>query len=151
MDISKASNFERYVFDLVGRDGARVRELYRRLDAQGEFELPPTNTAFVSGRSTHADRLRTIKQVYDRFGVMIDPHTADGVKVGLEHREPGVPLLCLETALPVKFSQTIREALGRDPERPKRLENLEKLPQRFTVMERDAVAVKRYLEQHGAT
>src|SRR5712664_5029665 len=144
MDISKASNFERYVFDLVGRDGARVKELYRRLDAQGEFELPPTNTPFVSGRSAHADRLRTIKQVYDRFGVTIDPHTADGVKVGLEHREPGVPLLCLETALPVKFSQTIREALGRDPERPKRLENLEKLPQRFTVIERDTDAVKRY-------
>ena len=151
MDISKASNFERYVFDLVGRDGARVRDLYRRLDSRGEFDLPRPDGEFVSGRSTHADRLRTIKQVYDKFGVMIDPHTADGVKVGLEHRETGVPLLCLETALPVKFSQTIREALGRDPERPKRLENLEKLPQRFTVMERDAVAVKRYLEQHGAT
>jgi len=149
MDISKASNFERYVFDLVGRDGARVKELYRRLDAQGEFELPPANTPFVSGRSAHADRLRTIKQVYDRFGVTIDPHTADGVKVGLEHREPGVPLLCLETALPVKFSQTIREALGRDPERPKRLENLEKLPQRFTVVERDSDAVKRYIEDHA--
>ncbi len=149
MDISKASNFERYVFDLVGRDGARVKELYRQLDAQGEFELPPTNTAFVSGRSVHADRLRTIKQVYDRFGAMIDPHTADGVKVGLEHREPGVPLLCLETALPVKFSHTIREALGRDPERPKRLENLEKLPQRFTVIERDTDAVKRYIEDHA--
>jgi threonine synthase len=149
MDISKASNFERYVFDLVGRDGARVKELYRQLDAQGEFELPRTDTAFVSGRSTHADRLRTIKRVYDRFGVMIDPHTADGVKVGLQHREPGVPLLCLETALPVKFSQTIREALGRDPERPKRLENLEKLPQRFTVIERDTDAVKRYIEDHA--
>ena len=80
---------------------------------------------------------------------MIDPHTADGVKVGLEHRETGVPLLCLETALPVKFSQTIREALGRDPERPKRLENLEKLPQRFTVIERDTDAVRRYIEDHA--
>ncbi len=149
MDISKASNFERYVFDLVGRDGARVRDLYRRLDAGGEFDLPRSDSDFVSGRSTHADRLRTIKQVYDKFGVMIDPHTADGVKVGLEHREPGVPLLCLETALPVKFSQTIREALGRDPERPERLENLEKLPQRYTVIERDTDAVKRYIEDHA--
>ena len=149
MDISKASNFERYVFDLVGRDGARVRDLYRRLDSRGEFDLPRPDGEFVSGRSTHADRLRTIKQVYDRFGVMIDPHTADGVKVGLEHRQPGVPLLCLETALPVKFSQTIREALGRDPERPKRLENLEKLPQRFTVIERDPDAVRRYIEDHA--
>jgi len=149
MDISKASNFERYVFDLVGRDGARVRDLYRCLDSSGEFDLPRPDGEFVSGRSTHADRLRTIKQVYDRFGVMIDPHTADGVKVGLEHRQPGVPLLCLETALPVKFSQTIREALGRDPERPKRLESLETLPQRFTVIERDPDAVRRYIEDHA--
>ena len=149
MDISKASNFERYVFDLVGRDGARVRDLYRRLDSSGEFDLPRPDGEFVSGRSTHADRLRTIKQVYDRFGVMIDPHTADGVKVGLEHRQPGVPLLCLETALPVKFSRTIREALGRDPERPKRLESLETLPQRFTVIERDPDAVRRYIEDHA--
>jgi len=150
MDISKASNFERYVFDLVGRDGARVKELYRQLDAQGEFELPPTNTAFVSGRSTHADRLRTIQQIFDKFGVMIDPHTADGVKVGLEHREPGIALVCLETALPAKFAATLREALGREPQRPAGFENLEKLPQRFTVMEPDAAAVKRYIEQHGA-
>jgi len=150
MDISKASNFERYVFDLVGRDGARVKELYRQLAAQGEFELPPTNTAFVSGRSTHADRLRTIQQIFDKFGVMIDPHTADGVKVGLEHREPGIALVCLETALPAKFAATLREALGREPQRPAGFENLEKLPQRFTVMEPDAAAVKRYIEQHGA-
>ena len=150
MDISKASNFERYVFELVGRDGARVKELYRQLDAQGEFELPRTDTAFVSGRSTHADRLRTIQQIFDKFGVMIDPHTADGVKVGLEHREPGIALVCLETALPAKFAATLREALGREPQRPAGFENLEKLPQRFTVMEPDAAAVKRYIERHGA-
>jgi len=151
MDISKASNFERYVLDLVGRDGARVRDLYRQLDARGEFDLPRPSGEFVSGRSTHADRLRTIKQVYDKFGVMIDPHTADGVKVGLEKRAAGIPLICLETAQPVKFAATLREALGREPQRPHGLENLEKLPQRFTVMERDAAAIKRYIEQHGAT
>jgi threonine synthase len=150
MDISKASNFERYVFDLVARDGARVRDLYRRLDAKGEFDLPRSDSDFVSGRSTHADRLRTIKQVYDRFGVMIDPHTADGVKVGLEKREAGIALICLETAQPAKFAATLGEALGREPQRPKGFENLEKLPQRFTVMERDAAAIKRYIERHGA-
>ena len=151
MDISKASNFERYVFDLAGRDGARVRDLYHRLDAKGEFDLPHSNSEFVSGRSAHADRLRTIKQVYDKFGVMIDPHTADGVKVGLEKRAAGIALICLETAQPVKFAATLREALGREPRRPSGFENLEKLPQRFTVMEPDAAAVKRYIEQHGAT
>ena len=68
---------------------------------------------------------------------MIDTHTADGVKVGLEHREPGVPLICLETALPVKFAETIREALGREPEVPYGLAGLETLPQRFCVLDAD--------------
>jgi threonine synthase len=77
---------------------------------------------------------------------MIDPHTADGVKVGLEHRDPLVPLICLETALPAKFAGTLRTALGRDPERPAELAGLEKLPQRFRVVPNDAAALKRYIE-----
>ncbi len=153
MDISKASNFERYAFDLVGRDGARVKELWRRLEQDGEFDLSHSaffrmvpKTGFVSGRSTHADRIQTIKSLYSRFGVVIDPHTADGVKVGLEHREPLVPLICLETALPVKFAETIRAALGREPERPSEFADLERRPQRFKVLPNDAGALKRYIE-----
>jgi threonine synthase len=153
MDISKASNFERYVFDLVGGDGVRVRELWRRLEQDGEFDLSHSafwrqvpQTGFVSGQSSHADRIRTIQMVHSRFGVVIDPHTADGVKVGLEHREPLVPLICLETALPAKFAETIRAALGREPERPAELAGLEKLPQRFKVIQNDVGALKRYIE-----
>jgi threonine synthase len=153
MDISKASNFERYVFDLVGRDGAQVRELWRRLDEDGEFDLSHSpyyprvrDTGFVSGRSAHEDRVRTIKSIHKLFGLVIDPHTADGVKVGLDHREPLVPLICLETALPAKFASTIRAALGRDPERPAEFAGLEKLPQRFQVVPNDAAALKRYIE-----
>ncbi len=156
MDISKASNFERYVFDIAGRDGAAVRELWRRLETEGEFDLAGSpyfrqvaETGFVSGRSRHADRLATIRRVQERYGVTIDPHTADGVKVGLEHREAGVPLICLETALPAKFAETIREALGRDPERPSGFENLESLPQRFELIDADAGAVKRYIAAHA--
>ena len=152
MDISNASNFERYVFDLVGCDGAKVRELWNKLDAEGVFDLSGTEyfrrvpeTGFVSGTSTHGNRLDTIRQVWRDYGVMIDPHTADGVKVGLQHRSPGVPLVCLETALPVKFDATIREALGRDPDRPTGYENLEALPQRFEVMDADAEALKAYI------
>jgi len=155
MDISKASNFERYVFELVGRDPARVRELWRRLEAEGEFDLAPSpywprvaQSGFVSGRSSHSDRIATIRKVFERYGRMIDPHTADGVKVALEHREPGVPLVCLETAAPAKFAATIREALGREPERPAELRDLERRPQRFTVIEPDADAVKRYIASH---
>jgi threonine synthase len=152
MDISKASNFERYVFDLVGRDPARVRELWRRLELEGEFDLARSpywprvaQSGFVSGKSTHADRVSTIRTVYERHGIMIDPHTADGVKVGLEHREPTVPLVCLETAAPAKFAGILREALGREPERPAELRDLERLPQRVAVVEADAAAVKRYI------
>jgi threonine synthase len=68
------------------------------------------------------------------------------VKVGLEHREALVPLVCLETALPVKFAATIRTALGRDPQRPAEFADLEKLPQRFQVLANDAEALKRYIE-----
>ena len=144
MDISKASNFERYAFELVGRDGARIRELF----SGGEFRLAP-GSEFASGRSAHADRLATIRAVHSKYGVMIDPHTADGVKVGLEHRESGVPLVCVETAAPAKFAETLREALGRDPERPAELRDLERRPQRVTLIEPDADAVKRYIAAHS--
>ena len=156
MDISKASNFERYVFDLVGRDGARVRDLWARLDRDGEFDLSrspffkATDTGFVAGQSTHADRISTIRTLSSKYGVVVDPHTADGVKVGLEHREPGVPLVCLETALPVKFAATIREALGREPERPAEFAGIEGRPQRFEVIPPDASLLKRFIESHAA-
>jgi len=152
MDISKASNFERYVYDLVGADGARLRDLWRRLDADGEIDLANSpyygrvrDTGFVSGRSTHADRLATIRHLYAKYGVMVDPHTADGVHVALKYREPGVPLLCLETALPLKFGETIREALGREPERPAEFAGLEERPQRYEVIDADAELLKRHI------
>jgi threonine synthase len=150
MDISKASNFERFVFDLLGRDGARTKALF----AGNGFELSATDFArvrefgFVSGRSTHADRVATIRDVATTHGVVIDTHTADGVKVGREHRQPEVPMLVLETALPAKFAATIVEALGREPDRPAGFENIESLPKRFTVVPADVRAVQQYIEAH---
>ena len=147
MDISKASNFERYVFDLLERDGAQVK---RRFSSGEGFDLALIpRPGFVSGKSTHADRLATIRAIHSKYGVTIDPHTADGVKVGLAHRDPGVPLICLETALPAKFADTIREALGSEPARPAGLAKLEELPQRFEVIKPDAGALKRYMEKHA--
>jgi threonine synthase len=141
MDISRASNFERYVFELLERDGAQVK---RRFSSAEGFDLSLVpRPGFASGRSNHGDRIATIRAVQEKYGITIDPHTADGVKVGLEHREAGVPLVCLETALPAKFSETIREALGREPARPAGFERLEQLPQRFEVIPPDAEAVKK--------
>lgn len=157
MDISKASNFERYVFDIVGRSGETVRTLWRQLDECGSFDLAGTPhwaavaaSGFVSGRSTHADRLATIRDLYVRCRLVIDPHTADGVKVAREHALPGVATICLETALPAKFAETIVEAIGREPERPPGYEGIESAPQRYQVMPVDVARLKAYIEAHAA-
>ncbi len=156
MDISKASNFERFVFDLLGRDGARTRELFgAALQRDGAFTLPAGEKArladfgFISGRSTHADRLATIRDTDARFGVVIDTHTADGLKVAREHVRPGVPMIVLETALPIKFAETIEEALGRKPAPPAALADLESRPKRFIVVKADVTVVKAFIEVHA--
>lgn len=156
MDISKASNFERFVFDLVGRDPAVVRELWRAVDSGTGFDLSATpyfprleEFGFVSGRSTHADRLATIRRAYKDYGLMIDTHTADGLKVALQHREAGVPTIVLETALPAKFEETIVEALGEKPWRPASMLDIEALPQRVEVMDVDVESVKRFIVAHS--
>jgi len=152
MDISKASNFERFVFDLVGRDPAMVARLWREVEDAGGFNLGEApcwrsidQYGFVSGRSSHADRLNAIRRIDSQYGVTIDPHTADGINVGLQHRETGVPLICMETALPAKFAETIREALGHDPAVPPGYEGLESRLQRVAVMDPDVEAVKAYI------
>ena len=155
MDISKASNFERFIFDLVGRDAATVRALWQQVDAGGSFDLRGTahfaalaGYRFASGRSSHADRLATIRDVWQRHGLMIDTHTADGIKVAREHRFAGMPMIVLETAQAVKFAETIREALGRDPVRPVELEGIENLPQKVEVVDAVANQVKDIIVRH---
>ena len=152
MDISKASNFERFVFDLLGRDSAVLKTLWREVDAGGGFDLPFEQAAakvfgFASGKSQHADRMATIRQIDRENGLVVDTHTADGVKVARELRRPGEKMICLETALPAKFSATIREALERDPPRPAGYEGLESRPQKVSVCGADAVEVKAFIER----
>ena len=156
MDISKASNFERFVFDLVGRDASKMRELWSKVDTGGSLDLNEggyfakvADYGFVSGSSNHANRMQTIRWVYEQYGVTIDTHTADALKVALEYREPDVPMVVLETALPAKFEDAIVEALGHKPERPADLMGLEDLPQRFDVMEADVAAIKQFIVDHA--
>jgi threonine synthase len=157
MDISKASNFERFVFDLLGRDAALTKDLFgAQLSKNGKFDLSAhphfadaaTRFGFSSGKSTHTNRLATIQDVYKRFGEMIDTHTADGVKVAREHLKPGVPMIVLETALPIKFAATLVEALGQQPHCPAKFEGIEALPKRVLVMKADVVQIKAYITQH---
>ena len=146
------------MFDLLGRDGARVKALFgAQLSAQGQFDLSADplfahasgKYGFASGRSTHADRLATIRATWEQHGVMIDTHTADGVKVAREHAQTGVPMIVLETALPIKFAATIVEALGREPDRPAKFEGIEDLPKRVTVLAADVKAVQAYITAHA--
>ncbi|MEN3294611.1 MAG: threonine synthase [Burkholderiales bacterium] len=160
MDISKASNFERFVYDLLDRDTERLRALFRKVDTHGGFDLSGkpgsdgdefrkvAQYGFLSGKSVHQDRVDTIRDVHAKYGVTIDTHTADGVKVARQFLTPGVPMIVLETALPAKFNETIREALGRDAERPAGFENIEALPQRFEVMPADVNQVKTFIAKH---
>jgi threonine synthase len=157
MDISKASNFERFVFDLLGRDANRVRQLFGdelarggRFDLSGDpaFGQARERFGFVSGSSTHADRIATIRATWERCRVMIDTHTADGLKVAREHRVAGTPMIVLETAQPIKFAASIVEALGREPERPARFDGIERLPRRVTVLPADVQAVKDFIAAH---
>jgi len=160
MDISKASNFERFIYDLVGRDAERTHALFRKVDTHGGFDLSGKPGAdgdefkqvarfgFASGRSTHNDRLDTIRDVADDYDITIDTHTADGIKVAREHMAPRVPMIVLETALAAKFNETILEALGTDAERPAGFDDIEALPQRYVVMPADVAQMKAYIADH---
>ena len=155
MDISKASNFERFVFDAVGRDPERTRGLFAEVEQRREFALTSAERAhlpefgLVSGRSTGADRLATIRQVHESTGEVIDPHTADALKVGREHVQAGTPMVVLETALAAKFGATVHEAIGIEPPRPARFAGIEALPRRFVTMPVDVAALKAFIAENG--
>lgn len=152
MDIASASNFERFVFDYVGRDPAKVRALWAELNEKREFNIgsakPGEAFRITSGSATDAEVLDTIREVYKKYGVIIDPHTAIAMKVGLEKRRAGIPLVVVETAQPAKFADTMREALGFEAPVPKSYEHLANLPEYTTRIENNAELVKRFIAEH---
>lgn len=157
MDISKASNFERFVFDLTLRDAARTRDLFAtQVPKHGGFTIPQIEQAqlkqkygFVAGLSTHEQRVKTIAQTYQQTGVLIDPHTADALKVAqdfaAQHHQP---IVVMETAQPMKFAATIQEALNIAPPIPDAVSHLLEMPRRYDVMPVDVQQVKNYIVSH---
>ncbi|CAN1534370.1 ThrC Threonine synthase [Burkholderiaceae bacterium] len=155
MDISKASNFERFIFDLLGQDGQRTAALFKQVDETGGFNLSADPTfhalqqfGFVSGSSSHQNRLETIRQIDAQYGVMIDPHTADGVQVARRYLQADIPMIVLETALPIKFEETIEAALGRPADCPLAFQSIKTLPQRVQTMAPDIKQVKSFITSH---
>lgn len=155
MDISKASNFERYIYDICGKNPERVRELWQQLAAKGEFLLNSDewqavkDSGFVSARSTHQDRIKCIKHVWDEYQFLVDPHTADGINAANQMRTKGEKTICLETALPTKFAKTIEEAVGFKPEVPDSYKDLLERPQKVTEMPADTELVKEFIVQNN--
>ena len=155
MDISKASNFERFIYDLLDQNGDKVRELWAGVDQGGAFDIQQLlkkvrTFGFVSGSSNHEARMKTIRATNAKYGVVIDTHTADGLKVALEYKVMGTPMIVLETALPAKFEDALVEALCDVPPRPASLDGIEDLPQKFTVMDVSVDAIKTFIQEKVA-
>jgi threonine synthase len=155
MDISKASNFERFIFDVVGRNSETVRVLYDQIKTKGFFDLKTTpfwtnvqRFGIVAGESNHAQRLAMIKTVKRNSGLIIDPHTADAFSVGTRLRNKNAPLIVMETAQPMKFDKTIKEALGEIPERHPDFVGLEEKPQNFQIIPVDTEGLKQIIAFH---
>tara|TARA_B110000967_G_scaffold173925_1_gene185834 strand:- start:406 stop:873 length:468 start_codon:yes stop_codon:yes gene_type:complete len=151
MDISKASNFERFIFDLIGRDSSALRSYWEQIDNGGSFELDKKTMkkvlgfGFTSSSSDHKNRINLIKKFHDEYDVIIDTHTADGVKASIDHLSEDIPMLVLETALPIKFEKSVLEAIGKKPVRPDVLVDLEKMNQRFEVFDNRTSLVKDFI------
>lgn len=157
MDIGKASNFERYIYHIVGEDAATLAQLWQQIADTQAFDMRDyaekiTASGFISGQSTHENRLETIQKVYQNAADFIDPHTADGVYVAKKLQDKGLlagQVICLETALPAKFEATMSEALGQVPPRPMGYEGIEDKPKKVTVIDNDVHAVRAIVEQYG--
>jgi threonine synthase len=150
MDISKASNFERFVFHMFNNDAAKIATLWREVDAGRAFDVSQTpefkaqreRFGIVAGTSSHADRLATIREVYEKTGGLIDTHTADAVKVARSMIKPGIPMIVLETALPIKFAETVKTAVGFEPPLTSAQADMMALPQRVTQIAPSVERVK---------
>jgi len=152
MDITKASNFERFIFDLLGSDGVRVQKLFR---SKKGFKLSKEEFhsikmfGFLSGQSCHKDRLNAIRHIWEAYSVMVDTHTADAIKVAIDYSFlNSTPVIVLETAKAIKFADTIYEAISLEPERPNKFKGIEDLPKYFNVMEPDVNLVKEFIRNH---
>jgi threonine synthase len=154
MDIQISSNFERLLFELTGRDAARVVGLMRDLGERGGFALSQgehgqLTETFDAERTDETATLATIKSLEAASGYLADPHTAVGISAAQRSaRRSGTPMITLATAHPAKFPDAIRQAIGRVPPEPAIVARQRTLPERVTALPADAAAIARHVETH---
>ena len=161
MDIQVASNFERLLFDLEGRDGAAVRALIAKLDTGGGFDVAAdicqqAGRQFSARRIDDSRAMKCMKRVWRECGVLLDPHSAAGVAAAedmLQERDATAgssPVICLATAHPAKFPDAVAAATGVRPALPDGLADLLQRPEHVTRLANDLAAVKEFVRAAGA-
>jgi threonine synthase len=155
MDIAEASNFERYIFDITGRDPSTVKYLMSEIKKNGFFSLigeieheDLERTGLHSGTANAKDRAKAIKDIYSKSGgVIIDTHTANAVSVAM-HYADHTPMVVLSTAKPAKFEEDMAKILpGVKIPMPAELESIAKKEQRYEVMEKDLPKLMNYVAE----
>jgi threonine synthase len=146
MDIAIPSNLERYLFELAGEDGSQVREWQSELRRLGEIHvsrelLGQMQADFLGHWTDDSDALTAIKQIFEEFGVLLDPHTAVGWSGGVAHKREGVPMVVLATADPAKFAPAVLAATGSEPTLPDGFEDLASAPERLSRIPNDYEAL----------
>jgi len=156
MDIMVSSNFERYLYDLFGRDPEQLKEFMAR-SSTGRLQVSDAQwrrlkEVFSSYAVTDEQTCAMIRQVYDESGVLLDPHTAVGVKAAREcNSDHSVPMITLATAHPVKFAEAIQAAGIEAPSLPAHLQDLMERPESCTVVDNSVEAVTRYISDRLAS
>ncbi len=150
MDIQVASNFERYLYYLFNEDTDVVKNMMSKFSETGVLKFSPdvlekVKNDFESYRSSEDDTKKTIKSFYEETGYVIDPHTACGVYAAKMSRHSDV--ICLATAHPAKFPEAIFEAIGRYPDTPQAIKDLERKEKRFTILDNSVDEVKNFIEK----
>ena len=158
MDIQIASNFERYLYYLYKQDSQKVKEIMSSFAKTGSIEFSEeeqkmTQSDFSSASVTQEETLTTIAKVYDNTGYIVDPHTAVGICAADKLRKEftDIPIICLATAHPAKFPDAVKKAIGKEPERPKNLKDLEKKKQHLKILPADISKVKDYISENALT
>lgn len=153
MDIQIASNFERYLFHLFAENPARVKEAFAELKEQGRISCSSDEMAQVrkdfSSVSVNQDAtLQELRDFYAETGYLLDPHTAVGVKAALDLLPPDSARVCLATAHPAKFSETVELSLGFQLPAPQSVRDLYGKPTRCEIMDADIESVRQFLVAH---
>lgn len=155
MDIEVSSNFERALFDAYDRDGNAIGLLMEEL-GQGGFTvsqgaLERLREHFDSGRASEEETLATIQSARASMGELLCPHSAVGVKVAEEQRDPDTPMITLATAHPAKFPDAVEKASGVRPGLPQRMADLYERPERVTRVPNDLDALETHIREKIAS